>query len=123
MPGPREDCLSAEAAGGTDRWLFKRRRLEGSEDDERAGFRDDVVVGACWAGVAVDGEECLDVLEGWTRRDRGLFAIVVDGPALPGTGCRGVEAPVVEVDREGRRCVLLWSREGSCGSIAMAPSF
>ena len=49
--------------------------------------------------------------------------MVVEGPALPGSGCGGVEAPVVEVEREGRRCVLLCRREGSCGSMEMDPSF
>lgn len=74
--------------------------------------------------VAVDGEECRDVLVlGWTRRAMGLLAMVVEGPGLPDGGGRGVEAPVVEVEREGRRCVLLCRREGSCGSMAMAPSF
>jgi len=125
VPGPREDWRREEEGEGAERWPFKRRRLEGSEEEDRAGLSDEEGVPVVVEGaVAVDGEECRDVLGlGWTRRARGLLAIVVEGPALPDGGWRGVEAPVVEVEREGRRCVLLWRREGSCGSMAMAPSF
>ena len=63
-------------------------------------------------------------VDGWTRRVMGLLAMVVDGPALPERGCKGVEAPVVEVERGGslERLALL-RREGSCGSGWMEPSF
>ena len=55
----------------------------------------------------------------------GWFAIVVEGPALPERGCRGVEAPVVVPEKLGRRVEreVLVRREGSWGSGAMAPSF
>ena len=49
--------------------------------------------------------------------------MVVEGPALPDNGLSGVEAPVVEPDSEGSRWVLLFKSDGSCGSIAIAPSF
>ena len=42
MPGPREDCRRLEEAGGIERcppWRLRRRRLEGSVDDERLGLR------------------------------------------------------------------------------------
>jgi len=63
--------------------------------------------------------------EGCTRRVIGLLAMVVEGPAFPESGCRGVEAPVVEVERGGRRVErdVLFRRDGSCGSGWMAPSF
>lgn len=64
---------------------------------------------------------------GWVRRARGLeLAIVVEGTALLEMGWRGVEVPVVEVERGGRRVLsveVLLRREGSWGSMAMAPSF
>ena len=57
----------------------------------------------------------------------GLFAMVVEGPALPESGCRGVEAPVelVEPPKIGSLVEreLLCRRDGSCGSGWMAPSF
>ena len=52
-----------------------------------------------------------------------LFAIVVEGPALPDRGCRGVGPPVALVERGGRRVVLLLRSVGSCGSGWIAPSF
>ena len=54
-----------------------------------------------------------------------LFAMVVEGPALPERGCKGVDVPVVVVEKFGRRVdrEVLLRREGSCGSGAMAPSF
>ncbi len=63
---------------------------------------------------------------GWpTRRAMGSLAIVVEEPALPERGCKGVEAPVVDVESGGSRVVrlLLLRREGSCGSGWMEPSF
>jgi len=74
-------------------------------------------------GLALLGREVRGLgWRGWTRRCRGLFAIVVEAPG--GGWERGVEAPVVVV--EGRRRVcreVLVRREGSCGSGWMAPSF
>ena len=54
-----------------------------------------------------------------------LFAMVVEGPALPERGYKGVDVPVVVVEKFGRRVdrEVLLRREGSCGSGAMAPSF
>lgn len=55
----------------------------------------------------------------------GLFAMVVEGPAFPDRGCRGVWPLVVVDERGGSRVLrtLLLRREGSCGSGWMAPSF
>ena len=39
VPGPRDDWRREDEAGATERWAFKRRRLDGSEEDERCGFR------------------------------------------------------------------------------------
>ena len=52
-----------------------------------------------------------------------LLAMVVEGPALPDRGCRGVGPPLAFVERGGRRVVLLLRSVGSCGSGWMAPSF
>lgn len=62
---------------------------------------------------------------GCARRAIGVLAMVVLGPALPGIGCRGVDALMVLVEKGGRRVlrVEVLRREGSCGSMAMAPSF
>lgn len=45
----------------------------------------------------------------------GLLAMVVEGPAFPERGFRGVEAPVAEVERVGSRIEseVLFRREGS----------
>ncbi len=63
--------------------------------------------------------------EGCTRRVIELLAMVVEGPALPERGCKGVEAPVAEAESGGRRVEreVLFRREGSWGSGWMAPSF
>lgn len=54
----------------------------------------------------------------------GLLAMVVEGPAFPDRGCRGVGPPVVVDERGGKRVLsVLFRREGSCGSGWMAPSF
>ena len=54
----------------------------------------------------------------------GLFARVVEGPAFPERGCRGVGPPVAVDERGGRRVLrVLLRREGSCGSGWIAPSF
>lgn len=105
-----------------------RRRLDGSVDGERfaprAGFRWGAAAAFVVEGIAVfKGDGCR--AEGCTRRDMGLLAMVVEGPALPERGCRGVEAPVVEAERGGSRVEsdVLFSREGSWGSGCMAPSF
>lgn len=81
MPGPREDWRSEEPAGGTERWPFRRRRLEGSVEEERPWL---AVAGEAVGAVTVEGEECRDAVVGWTSRWRGLLAMVVDGAALPG---------------------------------------
>lgn len=97
---------------------MRRRRFEGSEEEERDGLRADaaeavpLVVTGGWG--ALEGEACrLVEVDGWTRRVSGLFAIVVEGPAFPERGWSGFGAPVVELDREGKRWVLLLSKEGS----------
>ena len=69
------------------------------------------------------GDGCLADAEGWTRREIELFAIVVEGPALPDRGCRGVGPPLALAESGGRRVVLLLRSVGSCGSGWMAPSF
>jgi len=120
VPGPRDDWRRLEEVGGMDRWCgFSRRRFRGSEEGERfvparAGFRWDETV-AVEAGIAVfRGEGCR--AEDWpTSRAMGLLAMVVEGPALPERGSTGVEAPVVDAERGGRR-VLLVRSEGSWGS-------
>lgn len=123
--GPREDWRREEPVGGMERWVFRRRRLEGSVEGERAIVAREVWEDAVMGAAVVRGE-------GWrvgcTRRLRGLWAIVVEGPAgLPEWGCRAVDAPPdVDVRRGGRRelrVLLLLRREGSWGSIAMEPSF
>ena len=44
--------------------------------------------------------------------------------ALPGMGARGVEAPVVELERGGRRFPgELWRMDGSRGSGGRIPEF
>jgi len=130
VPGPSDDWRRPEDVAGMVRWCgFRRRRFWGSVEGERfvalrAGLRweaDAVVEGR--AVVRGDGWRPDD---GWpTRRAMGLLAMVVEGPALPERGCKGVEAPVVDVERGGRRVVrlLLLRREGSCGSGWMEPSF
>ena len=56
-----------------------------------------------------------------------LFAIVVEGPALPERGCRGVPDPVVLVVVEARGVkrgrLVVCRREGREGSGGRAPSF
>ena len=90
-------------------WRLRRRRLEGSVEDERLGFSIEPVAEAVPFVVtgglgAVTGEGWRAVVvEDWTSRVRELLAIVVEGPALPARGCNGVEAPVVEPERDGRR--------------------
>lgn len=51
--------------------------------------------------------------------------MAVLGTALPGTDCNGVEAPVVFIEKGGRRVltVEVLRSEGSCGSMEMALSF
>lgn len=131
VPGPREDWRREEEVAGMERWVaFRRRRLEVSVEGERALEREAdgaarvefTVMGA----VVVRGEGWR--VGCWTRRLRGLLAIVVEGPALPERGCNGVDVLDMDVVRGGRRelrvlLLLLLSREGSCGSMAMAPSF
>lgn len=145
VPGPREDCRRAEEVGGMERWWgFKRRRLGMSDDGERGegrGFNKEEVAGAVlgrgrevvdeevrWEGRAEvlrgdgDGWRC----RGCAKRDRGLpCATVVEGPAFPESGCRGVELPVWGAESGGGRVVSVdvFRREGSCGSMEMAPSF
>lgn len=128
VPGPREDCRREDEVGGMERWVFRRRRFV-SVDGERAVEREAELgwrlEAAVMGAVVVRGEGWR---VGWTRRVMGLLAMVVEGPAaLPERGCRGVDAPVVEVERGGRRvvrlAVLLFRREGSWGSMAIAPSF
>ena len=87
VPGPREDWRREDDVGGMARWLFRRRRLEGSVDGERAAVRD--VEGFARAEVAVMGAAVVrgeGWRVGWTRRLRGLLAMVVEGPALPERG-------------------------------------
>ncbi len=62
---------------------------------------------------------------GCARRESEELAIVVLGPrALPESGCRGVLAPVLEVEMGGTRLAALgWRSEGSGGSEEIVPSF
>lgn len=81
---------------------------------------------AASGAVVLSGDGCrLGGGAGCAMRARGRLAMVVLGPALPGIGLSGVETPVVLVERGGRRLVRVevMRREGSCGSMAMAPSF
>lgn len=85
-----------------------------------------------WAGIVEtlrgEGEGCrLEWDRGGcaTRVEGFPVATVVDGPALPESGCKGADMPVVLVERGGRRVerVEVLRRDGSSGSIEMAPSF
>ena len=95
VPGPREDCRREEEVAGMERWwAFRRRRLEGSVEGERLLFRRAERWAACWAAAeggraVIRGEGCR--AEGWTRRAMGLLAMVVEGPMLPESGCRGMD--------------------------------
>ncbi len=61
---------------------------------------------------------------GWARRARPELAIVVEGPALPERGFRGVLAPVVDAEMGGTRFAELGCRrEGRGGSADIVPSF
>lgn len=120
VPGPKEDWRRPDDVAGMVRWCgFSRRRFWGSVDGERvvpprAGFRWEVAV-VEEGRFVVRGDGCRPDV-GWpASRAIGLLAIVVEGPALPDKGCRGVEAPVEDADKGGRRVVrLLWfKREGS----------
>lgn len=93
-------------------WGFKRRRFVGSVEGERSLVR--LAAEGGWREV-FRGEGCRPDAGAPTRRAMGLLAMVVEGPALPERGCRGVEAPVVEAERDGRRVLrlLLVRREGS----------
>ena len=131
VPGPREDCRNEDEVAGIERWCGFSLRRFGSIEGERLPLRE-----GC---RCVDGEttalfEATEVFkgdgwraDGWTRRVKGLLAMVVEGPALPESGFRGVEAPVVLVEpvNGGRRVEreVLCRRDGSCGSGWMAPSF
>ena len=95
VPGPREDWRRLDEVGGIERcppWRLRRRRLEGSVDDERFGLEDKPVAEAVPFVVtggfgAVAGETWrMAAPEDWTSRARGLLAIVVEGPALPERG-------------------------------------
>lgn len=129
VPGPRDDWRRLDEVAGMARWCgFIRRRFEGSVDGERfparAGFKWGEAAAFVVEGTAVvSGEGCR--AEGCTRRVMGLLAMVVEGPALPERGCRGVEAPVVEAERGGSRVErdVLFNKEGSWGSGWIAPSF
>jgi len=131
VPGPKEDCRRPDDVAGMVRWCgFRRRRFWGSVEGERlvtparAGLRWEEAAEEEGRAV-VRGDGCRPDA-GWpARRAMALLAMVVEGPALPERGCRGVEAPVVEVERGGRRVLrlLLLRREGSCGSGWMEPSF
>ena len=75
-----------------------------------------------------EGEGCRLETErgGWVRRVEGFpVATVVEGPALPESGCKGVDMLAVLVVRGGRRVerVEVLRRDGSSGSMEMAPSF
>lgn len=85
-----------------------------------------------WDGIVEtlrgEGEGCLLEIErgGCVRRVEGFpVATVVEGPALPDSGCNGAETPAVLVERGGRRVerVEVLRRDGSSGSMEMAPSF
>ena len=129
VPGPRDDCRRFEDVAGMERWCgLSRRRFAGSLDGERVP----APRGALSRPFAVFDEgrfvfrgDGWRAELGWTSRLIGLLAIVVEGPALPGSAFRGVDAPVVEVERGGSLvCILLWFRsEGSWGSGAIEPSF
>lgn len=87
VPGPREDWRSEEDWAGMERWWFSRLRFEGSVDGERLVPRMALMAAAAAAG----GRPAVLRGEGWraegcTRRARLLFAIVVEGPALPERG-------------------------------------
>ena len=114
---------------GMERWWgFSRRRFAGSAEGERveaprgALRRPPAVFGA---GMLVFRGDGWRAAFGWTRRVIGLLAIVVEGPALPGMELRGVDTPVVADERGISlvRRLLLLSKEGSCGSGAIEPSF
>ena len=60
------------------------------------------------------------------RRVEGFpVATVVEGPALPESGCKGADMLAALVVRGGRRAerVEVLRRDGSSGSMEMAPSF
>lgn len=109
-----------------ERWCgFSRRRFPGSVEGDRfaaprEGFRR--LAAAVEGGRDVFSGEGWRVEDGWTRRAMGLLAMVIEGPALPERGFRGVDAPVEEAVRGGSR-VLWFSSEGSWGSGCIEPSF
>lgn len=66
VPGPREDWRREEEVGGMERWVaFRRRRLEGSMEGERA-LRPDEALGAS-VEVALMGAVVVRG-EGWRVR-------------------------------------------------------
>lgn len=118
--------------------------MEGSEDGERwgrLGLSKEDVAGAlfgrgmllvevefrCGCGDEVlrgEGDGCRS--GGCASRESGFpCAIVVEGPALPESGFSGVEALDWGAESGGRRDVRVevLTSVGSCGSMAMAPSF
>jgi hypothetical protein len=148
VPGPREAWRKLEDVGGMEKLGLRRRPLEGSEEGDLVatrGLRSDDVIGVeaemappaaaevlRWEGMVEtlrgEGEGCrLECARGGcVRRVDGLpVATEVEGPALPESGCRGVDAPAVLVERGGGRVerVEVLRRDGSSGSMEMAPSF